>query len=274
MTAIGCGIRTGTIVKYLGTGSFDIAIVPSERSLPDISGLTGKVPNGIVPGFTGLQTASPAVGSVLEWYCGSILGNDPPLKKLTKEACVLKAGRSGILALDWHSGCISPLFDRNLCGLLVGQTLETAPIDVLRALIEAPAMAVRSFIQRLGQYGIEIGDIAVTGPLAAGHPQILQVYADITGLTIRPDPSKHPGARGAALCAAVAAKKFDSVRSAIDALAGKAKAIRPEPANRAVYDRLFRLYRQLFDAFGTPSWKGNCRNVMEELIQIRSGAGQ
>jgi L-ribulokinase len=38
----------------------------------------------------------------------------------------------------------------------------------------------------------------------------------------------------------------------------------------AVYRKLYRLYKQLHDAFGTTSWKGNLGNVMKELLEIRA----
>ena len=49
----------------------------------------------------------------------------------------------------------------------------------------------------------------------------------------------------------------------------KKKIFTPNPEAHEVYKRLYTLYRQLHDAFGTESWKGNCYNVMKELLDIR-----
>ena len=52
----------------------------------------------------------------------------------------------------------------------------------------------------------------------------------------------------------------------------KKKVYKPQPKAQAVYKQLYRLYRQLHDAFGTTVWKGNCHNVMKELLEIRAEA--
>jgi len=39
--------------------------------------------------------------------------------------------------------------------------------------------------------------------------------------------------------------------------------------NKAVHDRLFRLYRRLHDAFGTTDFAENQFSVMKELLEIK-----
>ena len=43
----------------------------------------------------------------------------------------------------------------------------------------------------------------------------------------------------------------------------------PIPENQAVYDRLFALYKQLHDLFGTKEYAENQFGLMKELIAIR-----
>jgi L-ribulokinase len=52
----------------------------------------------------------------------------------------------------------------------------------------------------------------------------------------------------------------------------KDRVYRPRPGAVAVYNRLYSLYRQLHDAFGTAS--GGQYNVMKELIAIRTDAAK
>ena len=49
----------------------------------------------------------------------------------------------------------------------------------------------------------------------------------------------------------------------------KKKVFTPNPKAHAVYQELYRLYRQVHDCFGTNAWKGDCSNVMKRLIEIR-----
>ena len=62
-----------------------------------------------------------------------------------------------------------------------------------------------------------------------------------------------------------------SIPAGIDSLVTHTETLQPDTANKEVYKKLFTLYRQMFDAMGTTSWKGNCQNVMKELSAIRNG---
>jgi len=44
---------------------------------------------------------------------------------------------------------------------------------------------------------------------------------------------------------------------------------RPQAENHQIYSRLYRLYKDLHDAFGTKEWSGNLFHVMKELLDIR-----
>ena len=84
----------------------------------------------------------------------------------------MKAGESGLLALDWHNGNRTILVDQRLTGLLVGMTLRTKPAEIYRALVEATAFGARRIIERLEEYGAKVrrvincGGISVRSPLA------------------------------------------------------------------------------------------------------------
>ena len=46
----------------------------------------------------------------------------------------------------------------------------------------------------------------------------------------------------------------------------------PIPENRKAYEQLFRLYKQLHDAFGQTGYTGGLENVMKELLDIKDKA--
>jgi L-ribulokinase len=52
----------------------------------------------------------------------------------------------------------------------------------------------------------------------------------------------------------------------------KAKSYRPIPANRRTYDRLYRLYRKIHDAFGGLDRSADLSGVMKELLEIKRAA--
>ena len=52
----------------------------------------------------------------------------------------------------------------------------------------------------------------------------------------------------------------------------KAKVFRPDAGAHETYRKLFALYRQLHDAFGTRDAGGRLHNVMKDLIAVRAAA--
>jgi L-ribulokinase len=115
------------------------------------------------------------------------------------------------------------------------------------------------------------------GGIAEKNPLVMQIYADVTGRPIKISRSAQTCALGAAIAGAVVAGKkaggFDDYAEAQGAMTGlKSKVFQPNPKAHAVYERLYALYRQLHDAFGTQQADGSLYRVMKDLIQIRNEA--
>jgi L-ribulokinase len=54
-------------------------------------------------------------------------------------------------------------------------------------------------------------------------------------------------------------------------MTGTEKSYEPIEENHQVYKKLYKLYRQLHDSFGTKEWQGGMYNVMKDLLEIRDG---
>ena len=98
----------------------------------------------------------------------------------------------------------------------------------------------------------------------------MQIYTDITGRPMKLTRSDQTPALGAAMFGAIAADAFANVESAQAAVTDtKAAVYDPNPEHHAVYQRLYVLYKQMHDAFGTPDWSGSMYTVMKDLLEIR-----
>jgi len=184
--AIACGVAEGTLVKVIGTSTCDCAVVSSRRKVPDIPGICGIVPGSILPGFLGVEAGQSAVGDIFRWWVDEICGGGDALHAaLTREAAKLRPGASGLLALDWHNGNRTILVDPMLTGLILGCTLHTSRAEIYRALIEATAFGARAIIERLREYGVPITRVVCAGGIAEKNPLLMQIYADVTGCTMR-----------------------------------------------------------------------------------------
>ena len=268
---IGAGIEPGTLVKTLGTSTCDLMVVPGEQELEDIPGLCGIVMGSILPGYHGLEAGQSAVGDIFNWFVEYLKAGTH--EELTEAAGRLKAGESGLLALDWNNGNRTILVDQRLTGLLVGQTLYSTPGEIYRALIEATAFGALTIINRLEEYGVKVERVVNCGGIAEKNAVAMQIYADIIGRPMLVSRSSQTCALGAAIAGAVAAKLYPDIPSAQKAMTGLKEIIyTPHPEAVAVYRRLYAIYRQLHDAFGTTTWNGNLSGVMKDLIAIREEA--
>ncbi|MBM4091656.1 MAG: ribulokinase [Planctomycetes bacterium] len=275
MGAVGAGVKPGTLVKIIGTSTCDITVWPLDKPLADIPGVCGIVPGSVLPGMVGLEAGQSAVGDIFNWFVNHLVpaqytAAGDPHANLTRAAAELKPGESGLLALDWSNGNRTILVDPLLTGLLIGQTLHTTAPEVYRALIEATAFGALTIIRRFEEYGVEVKEVVNCGGIAEKNPLVLQIYADVCNRPMKVSRSPQTCALGAAIFGAVVGGAYRSVPDAQRKMTGtKRDVVRPRKAAVDVYARLYPLYRQLHDAFGTTAYKDQLANVMKALIAIR-----
>ncbi|HPY76498.1 MAG TPA: ribulokinase, partial [Anaerohalosphaeraceae bacterium] len=270
---VGSGIGPGTLVKIIGTSTCDMAVAPNTAALPDIPGICGIVDGSILPGYFGLEAGQSAVGDIFNWFVNYI---QPGGRKegdhaaLTARAAKIRPGQSGLLALDWNNGNRTILVDQRLTGLLIGQTLHTRPEEIYRALVEATAFGALTIINRFEEYGVSIKQIINCGGISEKNAMIMQIYADVTGREMKISRSAQTCALGSAICGAVVGGAHSNYASAQKAMCGvKAKTFKPIAANHEIYKRLYVLYKQLHDAFGTKEYNQSLHNVMKDLLKIK-----
>lgn len=271
--AVGSGVAPGTMVKIIGTSTCDIAVAPLDKKLPDIPGICGIAHESVLPGCYGLEAGQSAVGDIFNWYVHKLQPGGSDHATLDRQAAELKPGESGLLALDWHNGNRSLLTDPKLTGLILGFTLHTSPEEIFRALREATAFGARMIIERFKEYGVPVERVINCGGIALKSPITMQIYADVLGCTMEVSDSEQACALGAAMAGAVVGGVFPDFETAAQAMTRvKQKRYEPIPENRAVYNRLFMLYKRMHDLFGTKGYAENQFDAMKELLAIREQA--
>lgn len=279
MGAVGAGVSEGTLVKILGTSTCDVMVSPSNKKLNDIPGVCGIVDGSVMNGYYGIEAGQSAVGDIFLWFVNNLVPEsygktqDEKFKNLEEAASKLKPGESGLLALDWNNGNRTILVDVRLTGLILGQTLYTQLHEIYRTLVEATAFGALAIIDRIEEYDVAIKEVVNCGGLASKNPMLMQIYADITNRPMKISRSDQTPALGAAMFSAIAAGKknggYDSVEEAQNAMTGTSREFKPVEENNLIYKKLYSLYKQLHDSFGTKEWNGGMFNVMKDLLNIR-----
>ncbi len=270
-------VEPGRMVIIMGTSNCHMVLGKRETLVP---GICGYVEDGIIPGFTGYEAGQSCVGDHFAWFVENCVPSRYEQEAarqgldihtfLEKKASQLKPGESGLIALDWWNGNRSVLVDVDLTGVLLGATLLTKPEEIYRALIEATAFGTRMIVETFRANGVAVDEIVATGGLPDRNKLLMQIYADVTGLTLRIPETHQAGALGSAMHGAVAAGAaaggYDSIVDAARHMARlREECYAPVPEHRAVYDRLYAEYVTLHDYFGRG---GN--DVMKRLKAIKA----
>ena len=266
-------VRPGQLTAILGTSS---CYVLNGEEYRDCPGVFGIVDGGAVDGYWGFEGGQTAVGDIFAWFVDNCVpGSYAEEAKargvsvhdlLVEKSKGQEIGEHGLVALDWHNGNRSILADARLSGLVVGQTLTTAPEDVYRALLEATAFGCRVIIDNFEEHGIKVDEIVAAGGLLK-NSYYMQMLSDITRRPISVSTAEQTGALGSAVFAAVAAGVYPDVFAAADAMSSVEKrAYEPNLEASARYDEVYEIYKELHDFFG----RYNGVSPMHRLKDIRA----
>jgi len=269
----------GPMVIIMGT-SFCHMVCSAEKKL--IEGISGVVKDGILPNLYGYEAGQAAGGDIYAWFikhcvpaaateAASAAGMDIHAW-LSHEAGQLEVGESGLVALDWWNGNRSVLVDAELSGLFIGMNLGTTPAEMYRALLESTAFGTYTIIRQFEEGGIEVKDLVACGGLPGKNPLLMQIFADVTGRSIRIAASDQTVALGAAMWGAVAAGAeaggHADVSSAAVAMARlRDEVYTPDVDRHRRYQGIYAEYLKLHDYFGRG---GN--DVMKRLRALRHEA--
>lgn len=265
------------MLMIMGTSTCHILLGKEEHIVP---GMCGVVEDGVLPGFMGYEAGQSCVGDHFDWFVKNCVPysyyqqaqeqNTNIHNYLTQKASKLKAGESGLLALDWWNGNRSVLVDVDLTGMLLGATLLTRPEEIYRALIEATAYGTRMIIETFRQNGVPVNELYAAGGIVLKNPMMMQIYSDVTNMQIKISGSAQAPALGSAMFGAVAAGGrqggYDNIADAAKVMSKVREDIiyKPNADNVKVYDRLFAEYKALHDYFG----RGE-NDVMKRLKAIK-----
>lgn len=264
----------GKLLAIIGTSTCHIVL--GEKTLP-VPGMSGVVMDGVLPGVAAYEAGQSCVGDSFHWFertcVSSAIRNEAAEKKmsvqalLTEKAARLKPGQNGLVALDWWNGNRSVLADTDLTGMILGMTLQTAPEDIYRALIESTAYGARVILENYRESGVPVESFYASGGVSQKNELAMQIYADVLQMPVHIADAAQGPALGSAIYAAVAAGVYsDAAEGARKMGAQVARTYHPIPENAAVYEKLYQEYKQLHDYFGR-----GINPVMKTLKALKKG---
>ena len=258
--AIGAGCRSEDMVNVVGTSTCIIGITPSPNLVP---GVCGVVAGSVHPKQTGIEAGLSAVGDIFN-AIATRAGTD--VQTLSKGLESYRAGQTGLLRMTWDNGDRTVLVNANLRGVTIGWNLQTTAQDELFAAIEGTAYHTRVIFDRMAEHGVSVKRVINAGGIPQKNDVLNQVYANILGRPVLV-PSSGVTSLGSAIFAFLAAGTFKTVEEAQDKICPSYKVFQPNPAEQAIYNRVYPLYREMYFALGQPQLSP-LGKVLPELIRI------
>jgi L-ribulokinase len=281
VSAPGAGVqRPGVFVMVVGTSICDLVI---DRREIKMTGITGVVEDGILPGYFGYEAGQAAVGDMFGWFGGHLFGfahrhsGESWFTRIEREAATVEPGSSGLVALDWWNGNRTILGDADLSGVIAGLTLATSATEIYRALLESVAFGTRRIVENFVENGIPLSEVVACGGIAERSSLMMQLFSDVTGLPVTVPDSQQIPARGAALFGALAAGSarggFDDIETAVTELRpAVARRYETSAANLATYDGIYEVFRGLHDELGLEhaEWLHRLKQIRRAVVANRT----
>jgi L-ribulokinase len=260
--AIGADCREGDVVNVVGTSTCIIAMSHETKLVP---GVCGVVPGSVHPGYTGIEAGLSATGDIFEAIARRAGTN---VKQLSQGLDKYRAGQTGLLRLSWDNGDRTVLVNSELGGVTLGWNLIHTAQDELFAAIEGTAFHTRIILERMAENGVPVERVINAGGIPQHNAVLNQVYANVLNKPILV-PDGVPTSLGSGIFALLAAGAFSTVEEAQAKMCLGNKTFEPEPAAVAVYEKLFKHYRDVYFALGTRDAEAvRLGDVLPELKKI------
>ena len=187
-----------------------------------------------------------SAASCNKWFCDEILKT----KDYAGEQVSItddKLGSNRVYFLPYLMGERSPINDTNARGTFTGLSMDSTRADMLQAVLEGVAFAVRDCFEVAKALDIPIASSRLCGG-GAKSPLWRKIVANVLNIRLEiPQAEEGPGFGGAML-AMVGDGVYASVEACADALVHTAKVVEPDPAIAARYEAQYQKYRRIYPA--------------------------
>lgn len=145
-------------------------------------------------------------GGLYEHMRRTLCADDAP-QELEAQLAQMKADDHGLTVLPFWAGERSTGWTPNAAGGILGLTMQTKPVEILRAAMEAVAYRFAAIVDALSSV-TSFSDIVASGNALQSSPVWLQIICDVIGREIVLTETREASTRGAALLALEAAGKI------------------------------------------------------------------
>jgi len=238
-------VGTGTV----GAGGCNISLGTSGTIFIS-SDKFGVDPNNALHAFAHADGGYHLMGCMLsaascnKWLCEDILGSS----NYTAEQVDIsdeKLGRNNVYFLPYLMGERSPINDTNARGTFVGMTMDTSRSDMVQAVLEGVAFAIRDSFEVAKSLGIDIPQSNICGGGAKSNLW-QKIMANVLNIPLDSVVTEQGPGYGGAILAMIGCGAYNSVQEASDKLVSIASTVYPNDVIAARYEAKYQKFREIY----------------------------
>ena len=166
---------------------------------------------------------------------------------LNEEARDVPPGSDGLIVLPYFMGERTPIWDTHARGVVFGLSLDHGRGHLIRALMEGAGYGLLHNFELMRESGVKMKLPMILSEGGANSPMWRQIIADILNVQCDFAVSSKGAPVGNAVCAGVGVgiyKNYDVVKDWVSV----GERSNPIPENHARYQKLYKIYRDLYPA--------------------------
>ena len=210
----------------------------------------GVDPNNALHAFAHADGGWHLMGCMLsaascnKWLLEEILGT----KDHSGEQAAIdenKLGENRVFFLPYLMGERSPINDTNARGTFIGMTMDTTRADMVLAVLEGVAFAIRDSVEVARCLGLDIQTSKICG---GGAKSTLwkRIFANVLNVELEIPVSEQGPGMGGAMLAMVACGEYATVQACCDRLCAVASTVKPEKSLVAKYEARYQQFRKIY----------------------------
>ena len=241
--AVGTGV--------VGSGGCNISLGTSGTIFIS-SNQFGVDPNNALHAFAHADGGWHLMGCMLsaascnKWLCEDILKTKDyaaEQQPITQDML----GNNSVFFLPYLMGERSPINDTNARGTFIGMTMDSKREDLVLAVLEGVAFAIRDSFEVAKSLGIAIPTTKICG--GGSKSQLWKtIFANVLGIPLELVKTEQGPGYGGAMLAMVGCGKYDSVQAAADSLVEVADVVQPDPELTERYEQKYQLFKKIYPA--------------------------
>lgn len=185
-----------------------------------------------------------SAASCNKWWMDEILQTKDYAKE---QEAIVKLGENSVFYLPYLMGERSPHNDPNARATFIGMSMDTTRADMIQAVLEGVAFALRDSLEVARSLNIPIERTKICGG-GAKSPLWKKIIANVLNLKVDVIESEEGPAYGGAMLAAVACGEFASVEAAADQLVKVVDTVEPDAQLVEAYEKQYQKFKKIYPA--------------------------